>query len=135
LASSASWARDRASSACPTDRRASSLTTYAVTSEIASAAAASESAIRKLCTGELKKNANVRNDARVTIPATQKPQPIATGKIAKRYKTLRPRGSTNCCSTAITPLTTAIAAAPVMRPIAVWREANARPVMPDLPEP
>jgi hypothetical protein len=68
-----------------------------------------------------------------TIPATQKPQPIETGKIAKRYKLISPSGSTNCSSKAIRPVTTAIAAAPTTRPVAAWRAAYPRPVVPDLP--
>jgi hypothetical protein len=88
----------------------------------------------KLCNGELKKNANVRKDATATTPAITKPQPIATGRIAKRYKPVSPSGSANRLSAAIRTLTTAIATAPVIRPVAVWRKANPRPVMPDLPE-
>ena len=133
-ACSASWARNRASRARSCARRASSLTTYAVTSAITRAAAISDSAMWKLCNGELKKNANVRKDATATTPAITKPQPIATGRIAKRYKPVRPSGSANRLSAAIRTLTTAIATAPVIRPVAVRRKANPRPVMPDLPE-
>ena len=44
----------------------------------------SPSAIANLCSGSAKKKANVRYDATATTPASQKPQRIATGRIANR---------------------------------------------------
>ena len=82
-------------------------------------AAASPSAIAKLYSGAAKKKENVRYEARQTTPASQKPQMMATGRIAKRYRPVRPTGSIHCFSTAMTALTIAIATAPVMSASAV----------------
>ena len=79
----------------------------------------SPSAIAKWCKGCTKKKEKVRYDATATIPATQKPQTIATGRMAKRYRPVRATGSIHGLSAAMTALTIAIATAPATTPTAV----------------
>ena len=55
------------------------------------------------------------------MPAGQKPQPIATGRIASRYRPVSATGSMRCCRAAIASVTAAIAAAPATRPAAARR--------------
>jgi hypothetical protein len=92
-AASASRARAHASCAPMCARRASSLTTYAVTTAIARAAAASPSAMAKLWTGGSKKKSKVRYETSAATPACRNPYPIATGRTANRYKPVSAAGS------------------------------------------